>query len=145
MKSGLRWLCLLQLVQLRQNFRAVLAGIDARVYLGDLALRVDQKAVACRKLRDPKVGQRSVGIHDFVIGVGKQLEVQTLSRTKIFVGIDAVAADAQDDGIAFDIMRLIHLKLVGFAGSTRRLIFWIEIQHDPFPPVILQADGSAVL
>jgi hypothetical protein len=40
---------------------------------------------------------------------------------------------------------LIHLELVGFSGSTGRLIFWIKVEDDPFATVVLEADLGTIL
>ncbi len=92
-----------------------------------------------------EVGHRAVGIHHFVIGVGKQPEVKALLGAELLVGIDGVAADTEDDSVAFGVLRLVHLKLVGFAGSTRGLVFGIEVEDDPLASVVLEADRGTVL
>ena len=93
------------------------------------------------KSHQPEIVQRTVGVADFVLAVGQQLEVQTFLRAELFVGIDAIHAHAQHDRVSLRILRLIHLELVGFARSTGRLIFGIEVKHHPLAAVILQADG----
>jgi len=79
------------------------------------------------KLHESQIGERSVGCGDFASDVGEKFEVQSLLGAEIFVGIDGVEADSKNDGIVFRVFWQIHLKLVGFAGSTRGPVFWIEI------------------
>ena len=88
--------------------------------------------MACGKLCDCKIGERSVGGSDFAAGVSKKFEVESLLGAEVFVGVDAVETDSENDGIVRGVFWLIHLKLVGFFRSTRGLIFGIEVQDDPF-------------
>src|SRR5579864_3679462 len=58
---------------------------------------------------------------------------------------DCVYADAQDDGFLGVVLRQIPLESMGLDGAALRHVFGIEIENYPFPPVILEADGSAFL
>ena len=80
-----------------------------------------------------------------MIRVCQKSEIETAFRAELFVGIHAVEAHAQDDCITLGILGLVHLELVGFAGSTRGLIFRVEIEHDPLAAIIAEADCAAVL
>jgi hypothetical protein len=117
-------------------------GVDAQEDLRDLAGGINQECVSRGELHDSEVGQRSVGTGDFVIGVREQLEIQTFLCTELLVTVDAVEANSQNNRVQFGVLGLVHLELVGFAGSTRGLILWIEIQHDPLATVIFEADGA---
>ena len=117
------------------------AGVDRC----DSAGGIDEEGVARGEFHDAKIGERSVGGSDFASGVGEKFEIQSLLGAEILVGIDGVEADSEDYGIVLDVFGLVHLKLVGFAGSTGSLIFGIEVEDDPFATVILQADGGSVL
>jgi len=123
----------------------MVGGIHTGVYLYDFAVWVDHKGVAGRKFHHAKICERAVSPSHFVICVRKQLEVETLFRAELFVGIDVVAADSEDDSVTLGVFRLIHLKLVGFTGSTGGLVFWIEIEDDPFATVVFEADGTSIL
>ena len=118
----------------------MLCRINIRENLGDVAVRINEKGVSGRELHNSQVGQRPVGSTDLMAGVGEEFEVQPFFGAKVFVRIDAVDADSENDGVAIGIFRLVHLKLVGFSCSPRSLIFWIEIKHNPFTPKIFQAD-----
>ena len=119
--------------------------IHASVDLYDSSSGIDQEGVACGEFHDSEVGERSVGVGHLMLGVGEEFEIQSLLCAEVFVGIDTVEADSKNDCIALGVLRLVHLKLVGFAGSTWGLVFGIEIEDDPFSAVVFQADGRAVL
>lgn len=104
------------------------AGVDLR----DSSAGIDQEGMACGKLCDCKIGERSVGSGDFAARVGKKSEIESLLGAEVFVGVDGVETDSENDGIVRGVFWLIHLKLVGFFRSTRGLIFGIEVQDDPF-------------
>lgn len=72
-----------------------------------------------------------------MICVRQQLEVETFLRAELFVGIHVVATDSKNNRIALGKFGLVHLKLVGFARSTRGLVLWIEVKDDPLASVIL--------
>src|ERR1700687_4286244 len=84
---------LLQVVEGGENLLAMLVGIDAGVSTRDLALRIDDESVAGSNLGDSEIHQRTVGAHDFMIGVGQQLKIQAFLGTELLVRIDAVHAD----------------------------------------------------
>lgn len=133
------------MIEFGENLVAGRGRIDAGECFCDMSLGIDDERMAGREFDDTKIGHRAVRIHHFVIGVGEQPEVEALLGAEVFVGIDGVAADSQDDGVALSVFRLVHLKLVGFAGSTRGLIFGIEIKNDPLAAVVFEADKGAVL
>jgi hypothetical protein len=135
----------LELIQFCQDFRAVLRGIDAGVHLRNFAVGIDQEAVARGELGDSKICERSVGVRHFVVGVGEEFEVESFFGAELFVGVDGVEAHAQNYGVAVGVLRLVHLKLVGFAGSTWGLVFGVEVEHHPFAAVVLQTNGRSIL
>lgn len=77
-----------------------------------------------------------------MVGVRQHLEVETLFRAELFVRVDTVEAHSQNNRIVFGILGLVHLELVGFARSTRGLIFGIEVKDNPLAAVVLQADEA---
>ena len=75
-----------------------------------------------------------------MVRVGEQFETEAFFRAELLVRIDAIQAQSQNHSIALGKFVLVHLKLVGFAGSTRSLIFGVEIKDDPFAAIIPEAD-----
>jgi len=123
----------------------MVGGIDPGVYLGDLTVGTNDKRVAGRELHESEVGQRAVGSGQLVVRVCEQSEVQAFFRAELLVGIHVVGTHAKNDRVTLGVLWLIHLKLVGFPRSTRRLVFRIEVQDDPFPTVVLEADEGSIL
>ena len=80
-----------------------------------------------------------------MVGIGQQFEVQAFLGAELLVRVHAVEAHAQHNRVFLGVLRLVHLKVVGFAGAAWGLIFGIEIKDDPLSTVVLQADGRAVL
>jgi len=119
-------------------------GIHNRVSLRDLPHRVDQERVPGCELYQSEIRQRSIRSGHFVVRVGQQLEAQSLFRTKLPVRIDVVEAHSQDDGVAFGVFGLIHLKLVGFARSAWSLVFGIEIENHPSATIVGEANRGAI-
>ena len=117
-------------------------GVHAGKDLRNLSLGIDQECVSGREFHQSKIVQGSIGLGDFVLAVGEQLEVQALLSAELSVGIDAVEADSENGGMALRVLRLIHLELVGFAGSTRGLIFRIKIEDDPLAAVVRESDRA---
>ena len=126
----------LELIQGGEDFGAVAQWIHTGKDPRNLSLGIDQECISGREFHQSEIIQRSIGLGDFVLGVGEQLEVQALFCAERFVRIDAVEADSQNNGIALDVLRLIHLELVGFAGSTGSLIFRIEVEDDPLAAIV---------
>jgi hypothetical protein len=118
----------------------VLPGIDARVDAGDLACGINQEGVARSELHHSQIRHGPVRVHHLMARVGEQFEVQALFGAERFVRVDAVAADTDDDSIVLGVLRLVHLKLVGFARSTRGLILRVKVEDYPLSAVILEAD-----
>jgi hypothetical protein len=119
--------------------------INARKYLRDFSGWINEEGVSGRKLHHSKVGQRPVGSRDFVVRIGQQPETESFLCAELLVRVHAVKAYSHDDCVALGVLRLVHLELVGFARSTRSLIFRIEIEDDPLSPVVLEPDGTAIL
>ena len=69
-------------------------GVHACVGLCNPAVGSDDEGVARGEFHDSKIGERSVGVGDFVLGVGEKFEVESLLGAEIFVGIYAVEADS---------------------------------------------------
>lgn len=80
-----------------------------------------------------------------MVCVRQEFEIQAFFRAEVFVRGHALPTHTQDYGVAFGVLRLVHLKLVGFAGSTRGLIFGIEIKDDPLTAVGFEADRGTIL
>ena len=97
------------------------------------------------KLHHAEISERSVGVGDFVVSIGQELEVQSFLGAELFVRVDAIEAHTQHNGVAIGVPRLIDLKVVGFARAAWRLIFRIEIKDNPFSAVVCEADGGAFL
>src|SRR5580704_9380890 len=135
----------LQRIQFRQHFGAMATWIDARVRLRNLPGGINEEGISRRELHHSKVGQRSVGSRHFVVRIGQQLETESFLCAELLVRVHAVKAHSHDDCVALGVLGLVHLELVGFARSTRSLIFRIEIEDNPLSPVVLQPDGTAVL
>ena len=132
-------------IQLRQDFGTGGVWVHAGVDLGDFSSWIDKEGVAGSEFGDGEVGEGSVGAGDFALGVGEEFEIQSLLRAEVFMRVDSVQAHAQYNGIVLCILRLVHLELVGFAGSTWCLIFRIEIEDNPVAAIVLETDGSAFL
>src|ERR1041384_1698338 len=136
---------LLQLVQLRQHFPAMLRRIHAGKNLRNFSRRINQERVPRRKLHHAQVCERSIGRADFVVRIGQQLEIEAFLGAERLMRLDAVEAHSHHHGVVLGVLGLVHLELVGFARSTRSLIFRIEIEDDPLAAVVFQAHASAVL
>lgn len=54
------------------------------------------------------------------------------------MGIHIISADAQNLGIAIEVLRQILLKSAGFQCTTRCEVFGIKIDHHPLPVIIRQ-------
>jgi hypothetical protein len=119
--------------------------IYAGICLRNLAVGVNQERMPRRKLHHAEIGQRPVGVRDFVVSIGKEFEVQAFFGAKVLVRIHTIEADADYDRIALGILRLIDLKVVRFPRTSRSLIFRIEIENDPLATVIFQAYRLALL
>jgi len=122
---------ILQPVQFRQDLLAMVGWIHTRVDACDLPGGVDQECIPRGELHDSEVAQRTVGLGDLVVRVRQQFEIEALFGAELLVRIDAIEAHAQNNSMVFGVLGLVHLKLVGFAGSTGSLIFGIEIENDP--------------
>ena len=63
----------------------MLDRIDAGVSFGDFSGGINEERVPRRELHQAEIGQRSVGVGDFVFGIGQQLEIQALFGAELLV------------------------------------------------------------
>src|SRR5713226_9997800 len=89
----------LEMLQIVENFHAVLPGIDVEIVFADDAVGIDEKRVAGGKLSDAEIQKRIVGARHLVILVRQEFEMQSFFRAKVLVRIFILAADAEDHGI----------------------------------------------
>ena len=69
-------------------------GVHAGKNPRNLSLGINQECISRREFHQSEIVERSIGLGDFVLGVGEQLEVQALFCAELFVRIDAVEADS---------------------------------------------------
>src|SRR5271167_621369 len=96
--------------------------IDARISPGNLPAGIDKEGMPRRKLYHSKIRQRTVGSAHLAVTVGQQLEVQSFFGAELLMRVNAVDAHAQHHRMALGVLRLIHLEVVGFAGTARSLV-----------------------
>jgi hypothetical protein len=70
--------------------------------------------------------------------IGQKREREVILRDKLIVRFNTVFAHAQNDRIRFSDGVYRIAKPAGFLGTTRRVVFWIEVQDKRFSLVIGQ-------
>src|SRR6266850_779646 len=75
----------LELLQIVENFRAVLPGVDVEIVFADDAVGIDEKRVAGGKFADAEIQKRIVGGRDLIICVRQEFEMQSFFRAKLMV------------------------------------------------------------
>ena len=68
--------------------RRIYAGVDLR----DPAIGVNEERVAGCEFDQDDIGQRAIGLHDFVTCVGQEFEIEALPGAKLLMRIDAISA-----------------------------------------------------
>ena len=142
--SGPRRLRRLQSIYGGEDIGTVSLGIHPGKNLCDLSGGVDQERISLGELHDSEIAEGSIQVGHFVVGIGQKFEIEAFFSAELLVGFDAVEAHSENNSIAFGVLRLIHLELVGFARSARSLIFGIEIKNDPFTTVVLETDETVL-
>jgi hypothetical protein len=114
--------------------------------LDDLAVGGDQEGLAVGELHDAVVFDGdAIGVNDFVVGIGEELEAEGVLRTPGLVAFDGVEADAEDDGVGSVILGEVALEVVGFDGAAGGLVLGVEVEDDPLALVVGEADRLVFL
>jgi hypothetical protein len=129
--------------------RVVLA-VEVLVNLGpdldDLAGGGDEEGLAGGELHDAVVlDGDAVGIDDFVVRIGEELEGEALLGAEALVAVRGVEGDAENDGVGGLELIKIGLEVVGFAGASLGLVLGVEVEDDPLALVFVEGDGGVVL
>jgi hypothetical protein len=123
----------LQLLQIGQHFLAVTLRTHLQINLPDHTRRINQERVARGKGHSVVFRDRAVVLHDRMIRIGQQFEVQSFFRAETFVRIDIVDADAENHRVLLRILIDVPLKVVGFNRAAGSEILGIEIKDNPLP------------
>ncbi len=114
--------------------------------LDDLTVGGDEEGFAVGELRNAEVFDgNAVGIDDFVVGVGEELEAEGILRAPGFVAFDGVEADAEDDRVGRVILGDVALEVVSFDGAAGGLVLGVEVEDNPLAFVVGEADGLVFL
>jgi hypothetical protein len=97
----------------------------------DRSIRTDQSCGTDRALDGFALGvlprsPGAVGLHGFDLGIGKKHKGQIELGDKLIVGVDAVSAHADDDGICLGNWFDSVAEPARFLGSTRGVVFGIK-------------------
>jgi hypothetical protein len=111
-----------------------------------LALGGDEEGFAVGELRNAEVFDGdAVGIDDFVVWVGEELEAEGIFRAPGLVAFDGVEADAEDDRVGGVILGDVALEVVSLDGAAGGLVLGVEVEDDPLALVVGEADGLVFL
>ena len=127
-----------------QNFRRMSAGIsDWNPMLLDRAVRSDERGRTDGPLRHFALGvfarsPGAVGFHRVFLRIGQQDERQIELADEIVMGIDAIGADADDDGIGLGNGIDSVAEPARFLGSARGVVFRIKPQNYIFARVFAE-------
>ncbi len=83
--------------------------------------------------------------HDFVVGVGQQMECESILGAELLVAVDRVNADAQDHGILGIELRQRVLELVRLNGAAGGHVLGIEVEDHPLAAIAIERDLLADL
>ncbi len=61
----------------------------------------------------------TIGVDDFVVGVGEEFEAEGVLGAPGFVAFDGVEADAEDDCVEGVVLVHVALEVVGLDGAAR--------------------------
>ena len=136
---------LFQFVQRSDYFLAVLVRIHRRIRTNDLSSGINYERVARRKFDGSHIVERTVGSGHLMFSVRQQFEVQTFLCAELFVRVDAVNADTQDNRIPLAELRLVFLKIVRLDCAAGRHVLWIKVENHPLALVVCQTDRVAIL
>src|SRR4051812_1869404 len=119
------------MLQIRRNVLRIARGINAQIYLGHPALRVDKERVALRKLEQAKIAQGAVSLRNFAFTIGKECERQIVFARKggvTFAVIDTYAAHRRPERF-----KLAHSVPVSgrLFSAARCVVARIEIKYQP--------------
>jgi len=101
--------------------------------LHDRAVLIDQESLpvnarvllAVHRFFDPD----TVFLHDFLVGVGDQVELKSIFRSKLLMGLLAVGRNSQKLYILFFKCVVRITERACFLGSARGVVFGVEKQH----------------
>src|SRR5215216_2785525 len=132
-----------------KDLGGVAVGLDVVPGPLDTALFVDQKGGA----QHPNAGLAipgllppgAVGVHDLVVGVGQQWELEAVLVAEALVALGVVAGDADDRHAGGLEVGQVVVELARFAGAARGIVGGIEVEDDPLALEVGQRHGGAVL
>src|SRR5215471_10481922 len=71
--------------------------------------------------------------------------MEPFRRTKLFVRVCILAADAEYDGVLLLVQRDVALEVVSFSCAAAGEIFGVKVQNYPLAPQIAKANWFSVL
>jgi len=63
------------------------------------------------------------------VAVGEEIEREVVFGLEIFVGLEAVAGDPQNEGVQFFKFAMVVAKGLALFGAAGGVVPWIEIEH----------------
>lgn len=124
-------------------------GSDFLEHCSDASIRRDDVGRALDAVVRPTVElfllPDLVRLGDAVIGIGDQPEGQVMLVGEASVRANRIRTDADDDRIVTSQTFHRIAELARLARAPAGVVFWIEVQHDPFAGVVAESKGLSVL